>query len=857
MSPRWGGIRQAFRLGLGRRGIAGDVSEELAFHLEGRIEELMGQGLSRAEAEREARERFGDPKRVECQLRRIDHAAARRIGFRDSIGSWLREIRLAHRSLRRDPGFAIAAVLTLGIGMGAVGSIYTLLQRVVIDPLPYPEARQLVRIKNPVPGVEKGNEWNVSSAQYFHYSLNVPELSGLGLFDLGGGNLNAGGEPRRVRVASLTSGMLPLLGARVIRGRQISPEDDRPGSPEVAVISYGLWQTMFGGRDSIVGRSVDLNGQPVTVIGVMARGVEIPRDRGEAVAPQVDLWTAMRLDPAGPFYNSHVYAAIGRLAPGSSIEDLTRRFDLLQPRLIEAFPRAYEQGFFDRYGFHTIAVPLKSYVLGDMSRNLWILFAAVGLVLFIACANVANLLMVRLETRRRELAIRAAIGARQSDVAREALIEGVALAGSGLLLAFLLVKASTRWLVSLAPPGVPRLEEVAVDGTVMLFLAVLAGLVALALGFGPSLRMRRLTGSGLSVLAEGGRTTAGPSRQRVRSAMVAAQVALALVLVVSAGLLLRGFGRLRAIDPGIDAEGVLRFEWYLPFQRYDSLSKVWRFHSEVLGKIRALPGVSSAGASQGLPFLTGFGCTVQGFEEPVVYDRLKEAGLTSCAGQEPTTPGYFETLRIPLLAGRYLTDDDNLAPERGAVVVTKAFAERFWPGENPIGKGVNPNGRTRPPFYHVVGVVGDLRGSALDEPPAIGIFYPIVAMPGGGRWYPSGMHVVVRTDRADPLSLLPLVRRAVNGVDPTIPITNAEAMTRLVHRTMGRTTFMMLLLGIAGVVALGLAAIGLYGLIAHLVARRASEIGVRIALGAEPLQVERMVVRGALRLAAIGAVIAG
>jgi predicted permease len=618
---------------------------------------------------------------------------------------------------------------------------------------------------------------------------------------------------------------------------------------------------MFGGQDSIIGRSIRLNDQPVTVIGVMQRGVEIPRDRGEALAPHVDLWLTLRLDPAGPFGNNHTWPAIAKLSPGATPEQVRGRLDRLQPQLIERFPNAYTQSFFDRYGFHTIALPLKGYVLGDMGRNLWILFAAVGLVLLIACANVMNLLLVRLETRRRELAIRSAIGARRSDVARQAFAEGTVLAGSALLIGLLFVFGSTRWLVSLAPPGIPRLEEVAVSPAVLAFMGGLALVVAVFLAIAPAAQMRRLAGSGLGALTEGGRSaTTGRSRQRVRGALVATQVALAVMLVVGAGLLLRGFARLRGMDAGIDPERVLTFELFLPYQRYDSLSKVWRFDSELLERIRALPGVVTAGGSDALPLLTGFGCTVQGFEEAVVYDRIKEAGLTTCAGQFPTTPGYFETLRIPLVAGRYFSDDDNLAPERGAVIVTRAFAERFWPGENPIGKGVNPNGNNQAPFYHVVGVVGDLKGTALDEPPGIGIFYPIVAMPKPGRWdrwYPNSLHVVIRTDRDDPLALLPEVHRIVEAIDPTIPIANAEAMTSVVSRSMGRTTFMLLLLGIAGVVALGLAAIGLYGLIAYLVARRANEIGVRMALGAEPRQVEGLVVGGALRLAAVGALLGG
>jgi len=858
VSPRWDGIRRVFRLPLGARTIGEDVREELGFHLEERIEELMGQGKSRGEAEREARARFGDRGEVESQLRHIDHGVASRVAWREAIGAWGREIRFGIRGLRRHPGFAIAAVLTLGIGMGAVGSIYTVLERVVLHPLPYPEPDRLVRLMNPVPGVEKGQEWNLSTAQYFYYSAHLAGIESIGLYRTNGANLETGGESRRIQTAGVTRSMMTLLGARAIRGRLFSEADDQPGAPTTTVLSYGLWQTMFGGQDSVVGRAVQLDGEPITVIGVMDRRIEVPRDRGEALAPRADLWLPFRLNPAGPFGNNHVWAGLARLAPGATLAGVTRGLDQLQPQLIPAFPNAYTQAFFDRYGFHTIVLPLKDYVLGDMAKNLWILLAAVGLVLVIACANVANLLVARLETRRRELAIRGAIGARGSDVLREALAEGAVLALAGLGVALLMVYGSVQWLVALAPPGVPRLEEVTVTFPVLAFLAGLAALVAAALAILPAAQVRRLAGSGLAALTEGGRSaTTGRARQRVRSALVVGQVALAVMLVVGAGLLLRGFARLRSLDPGMVPDGVLTLEWYLPYQRYDSLSKVWRFHDEVLGRIRAMRGVIAAGASEELPMLTGFGCTIQGFEEPIVYDRIKEAGLTTCAGQSPTTPGYFEALRIPLVAGRYFTDDDNLAPERGAVIVTRAFAERFWPGENPIGKGVNPNGRSKPPFYHVVGEVGDLQGTALDEPPAMGIFYPIVAMPGGGRWYPSSMHVAIRTDRDDPTSLLPEVRQAVNAVDPTIPIANAEPVARVVSRSMGRTSFMLLLLGVSGAVALGLAAIGLYGLLAYLVARRANEIGVRMALGAEPRQVEGLVVGGALRLTALGALLGG
>jgi len=850
MSARWEGLRRVFRLPLGARGVQREVKDELSFHLEERIDELMVQGHARDAAERIARERFGDVGEVKAQLERIGLRAARKRARGEFWHGLLRDLRFALRGLRHRPGYALAALLALGIGLGATGSIATLLQRVVLDPLPYPASDRLVRLKNPVPGVERGSEWNLSTAQYFYYRQRAPELATLGLYQLEGMNA-AADQPRRVHAAVVTASVLDLVGARAVEGRLLSAQDDAPGAPDVVMVSYGYWRGPLGGSRAVLGRQLRLNDEPVTVIGVMAPGIELPRDRGEAMALHADLWLPMRLDPGGPFYSSHVYPAIARLAPGASLAAAQRRIDQLRGGLPEAFPNAYSARFFERYQFHTRLYPLKQYVLGDMAKRLWVLFGAVGLVLLIAVANVANLLLVRLETRRREFAVRSALGASRGDIAREAFAEGGILAASGTALGLLLCLGSVRWLTALSPPGIPRLEAVALDGRVALLLGGLGLLIAAGLVLVPVLQYRGL--AGLAQLGDGGRgMTAGVRRQRLRGVLVATQMALALMLVVGSSLLLQSLRRLRAVHPGIDASGVLTLSWYLPYQRYDSLSKVWRFHREVLDRIRRIPGVTAAGVSAELPFVTGFGCTVQGFEEPAVFDRIKAAGLTTCAGQAPTTPGYFEALGIPLLQGRRFSDDDNLAPERGAAIVTRAFAERFWPGENPIGKAVNPNGRTKPPFYHVVGVVGDLHGTTLDEPPAVGIFYPIVPLPGGGRWYPGEFHLVVRGARGEPLDLLPEIRRAVAAADPGIPIANAETMSAVVARSMGRLSFTLLLLGIAGGVALALAAIGLYALISYVVACRRNEIGVRLVLGARPGQVERLVVRSALRLALLG-----
>src|SRR5438132_226680 len=590
----------------------------------------------------------------------------------------------------------------------------------------------------------------MSTAQYFYFREHAKSLAEIGIYRAEGSNVAVGAEPQRAVAVFANAGMLRLLGARAAIGRLFGDADDVPGAPPSAVLSHGFWRRAFGGDRGILGQTLRLNEQPYEIIGVLAPNTDLPQDRGSPVAPHTDVWVPMRLNPAGPFGNNHVYPTIARLAPGVTALETEAELARLTPELPAAFPQAYSEGFFKQYGFHTLAYPLKRYVVGSVARNLWILFGAVGLAL----------------------------------------------------------------------AAFPLLQ------------------------YGRS--------GGATALTEGGRSsTVGRERQRVRGSLVITQVALALVLVVGAALLIRSFQRLRTADPGVDPEGVLTVSLFPPYQRYANMLKVWQFYDAVLQRIRALPSVVAAGSSEELPFMGGYGCTVQGFEDPAVYQRIRGQGITTCAGMSPTTPGYLEALGVPLLAGRGFTQADDDEPTRGAVIVSRAFAERFWPGEDPIGKGVKSAG-TRPPFYHVVGVVGNVVSASLDQPPALAIYYPVVGIPPERWWFANAMHVVVRTALAHPAALLPAIRRAVAEVDPAIPLANAEDMQAIVDRSMSRLSFTMVLLGVAGGVALLLAAIGLYGTISYVVARRTSEIGVRIALGAEPAAVQRLVVGGSLRLAMIG-----
>ncbi|HUX32384.1 MAG TPA: ABC transporter permease [Gemmatimonadaceae bacterium] len=765
----------------------------------------------------------------------------------------LRGFRPTFRSLARSRTFTVTAILTLALGMGAATAIYTLLDRVVLAPLPYPSPDRLVRLKNPVPGVGRNTEWELSTAQYFYFTQHASTLARVGIYNLESGILVGadGRAAQRVQVADVTATMFDLLGATAERGRMIDARDDTPGAPRVAVLSDGFWRRQYGGADAVIGSTVDLDGQPTQIVGVMAPGVELPAEPGQPVGLASDVWVPRQLNPAGPFYNSHVYPGVARLAPGATLALAQAELDRLTTQLPAQFPNVYSQQFITRYGFHTRVAPLKTYVIGATARYLWILFAAVGLVLAIACANVVNLLLVRLESRRRETAVRTALGASWWNLAADAFREGIVISAAGGALAVLIAFGGTHWLVSLAPPGLPRLDNLRMDGRVYLFALALAVTVAAVLALVPALQARGA--STHELLGDGGRsTTAGVQRRRLRSALVVTQVALALVLVTSAGLLLRSFGNLRRVDPGVRPEGVFTVSLYLPPQQYDSAHKEWQFYSRFLANVRALPGVTSAGLSGDIPFQGGYGCTIQAFEDHAVYDRIKTANETTCAGQEPTTPGYFAAMGIPMLKGRAFTDADNTDPSRGAVIVSKAFADYFWPGENPLGKGVGPNGDGKPPFYRVVGVAGDVHSARVDEPPALAIYYPIVPLKTGWAWDTWGMSLVVRTAKGTPMSYLPAVRRVVTELDPGVPLANAADMTTIVGRSMSQLTFTMTLLGIAGLTALLLAAVGLYGVISYIVARRTNELGVRLALGAQPAQVRGLVVRDALRLAVAG-----
>jgi putative ABC transport system permease protein len=834
-----------FRLPTARHRLRGEIERELRFHIEGRIEELVAQGYPREQAEREVRERFGDVATVRNECEEIDTMTHRKRELGEWRAALAGDVRHAVRGLVHRPGFSAVVIATLALGIGATTAIYALLDAVVLRPLQYPNAASLVYINHPVPGVETNARWRMSQAGYFFFRKNSQTLGDIAVYNRAEPSLVSADGAERVRGAMISDNFFAVVGARALLGRSFVEQDTRPNAAPVAMLGYDFWQHRFNGDRGVLGQTINVGSSPVTVIGVAPPKLHLPDY-------QVQVWLPHPLDPDAPAQNSHFLDAVARLAPGVAVTAAQAEAARLTARLPEMFPRAYSTGFMRDSRFSVLVTPLRDVVIGGMSRTLWILLGAVAIVLLIACANVANLFLVRAESRRREVALRSALGAERMHLAGHYLAESMLLSLVGGILAVGLAWMAVHFLIVLNPSSVPRLSELSLGWRSM---AVAFG-VALGAGvlFGV-LPLSRLVASGadVSLLREGGRGQTASRRQlSARSTLVVAQMALAVVLLAAAGLMLRSFQRLRAVDPGLDASGVLTFEVPLPWSRYGARTRgpegylaTFRFHQELATRLSGIPGVTSVGMTRALAIKDGDGCALV-FVKGKSYTRE----TAPCVGNVVAAPGYFATLGIPL-RGQAPTWAD-MAAQTGGVVVSKAFADRMWPGEDPIGKELRPNG-VEDPWYRVVGVTGDVLTRGLDQPSSEIVYYPLIPLDGAPLWSPpTTMNVVMRTGMADPLSLATSVRQIVSSMDREVPVANLQTMETIVAQSTARTTFAMLLLAVAGGMALVLSAVGIYGVISYTVNQRRAEIGVRMALGAEASQVGRMVIAQSLRVAGVG-----
>jgi predicted permease len=754
------------------------------------------------------------------------------------------ETRFAGRRLLRSPAFTLASVLTLALAIGANGSIFAIVERVVLNPLPYPEADRLVAVDHGAERLNLPSGLNFTPGLYYHYSERARTLDGIAIYDADEVTLTGDGAPERIPVVRATPSLASVLRVSPAVGRWLAEKDSVPGAPQVAVLSHGLWTRRYSGDRNIIGRLITLGGVPTEVVGVMPASYAFPDRR-------VDAWIAKQLARSQGF-GFFGRMSVARLRPGAGVADLRRELNGLIDDLPRAFPGDIQAAGNGReINLFPIVRTLKDATVGGVARALWILLASVGLVLLIASANVANLFLVRSEARQREVAIRRALGAGRLGIARYFLSESVLLAGVGGVAGVAMAWGAVRVLVAHGPTNLPRLDEIRLDGVAVLFTFVVSVLAALAFGAVPLLHGTQLASS----LHEGGRaSTASRSRHRARQVLMGGQVALALVLLVSSGLMVRSFQKLRAIDPGFDASSALTFAIGLPDRDYLTRDAAVAAHHAILDRLSALPGVTAASASTCLPLTFPFGCygnTV------VVEGRVYSPGtIPPVALFRAVAGGYFEAMGMRVLRGRGIErgDVDRREP---IVVINRALADRLFPNQNPIGQRIASNRAParagEPPtrtWLTIVGIVANTPTFALAEVNPFGqLFMPMSTAGGPGVTTSTlvgpnvaNMNYVIRST-TPAAALLPSVRRAIDAIDPKLALAQVGTLQNILDRASAQMAFTMTLIAIAAAVALLLGVIGIYGAMSYIVSQRTGEIGIRLALGADPRSVARMIVR--------------
>jgi predicted permease len=744
--------------------------------------------------------------------------------------SFLQDCRYALRILGRSPGFATIAVLALALGIGANSAIFSVVNAVILKPLPYEKPEQLVQLWMRFTGIGIPNDQNWVSAPEFVDLQQNQSLSHLAAIDGTSFNINIGGTPERIDSAVVSTSFFPMLGVQAQVGRVFLPEESQAGRERVVLLSDGFWRRRFGADPAVSGRKLVMNGQSYLIVGVLPRAFQLPRE--------AEVWTPLVFSPDDLNQRgNHGLLVVGRIKDALSFQQARADMDAVSKRIIEQH-RDYP---YQQFNFKVLMIPLLEQQVGDIKTALWVLMASVGLVLLIACANVANLLLVRASAREREIAVRQALGVGRWRLVRQLLTESAILGLLGGITGLFLGYWAMRLLTAIATTSFPRVAEAHMDVRVLVFTMFVALATGILFGLAPAFSAGQVTHDALK---EGGRSgTAGVGSHRLRGALVVAEIGLSLTLLVGAGLLIRSFLRLQEVDTGFRADGVLTLRVALPSQKYSRPEQTRAFYRDLLDRVRQLPGVDAAGAATGLPLGgTGWSGTTT-----VDTQAVQPKDTTPEADQRPVTPGYFEAMAIPLVSGRYF-DQRDIATAAPVAIVDETMARKYWPNEDPIGKRIKQGGRgSSNPWRTIVGVVRHVRYRTLESPSRVEFYWPFEQ-----TGFPLGTMSLAIHTASDPRSLATVVQRQVLALDPDQPVYRIRTMPELVSESMARRRLSMVLLAIFAGVALALAAVGIYGIMSYTVAQRLHEVGIRMALGAQSVDVVRLVLGQSLWLTLSG-----